>query len=75
MIMNISISLSTESFVFLVIYTVGFNQLTHTVHEDSELVQLTLVLDKSSSYDITVQVITTDGSAIGKSKLSTYTYL
>lgn len=52
--------------IYIVIYTVSFSQLTHTIQEGNELVQLTLVLDNLPSTDITVQVITTDGLAIGK---------
>ena len=52
--------------IYIVIYTVSFSQLTHTAHEGNELVQLTLVLDNSPSANITMQVITTDGLAIGK---------
>ena len=46
--------------------TVMFNQSMYNVDEDAGSVQLVLVLGNPSSSDITVQVITEDGSATGE---------
>ena len=46
--------------------TVMFNQSMYNVDEDDGPAQLILVLSNPSSSDITVQVITEDGSATGK---------
>ena len=43
-----------------------FNQSMYNVDEDNGPAQLVLVLSNPSSSDITVQVITEDGSATGK---------
>ena len=43
-----------------------FNQSIYIVDEDTGPAQLTLVLSNPSSSDITVQVITEDGSATGE---------
>jgi len=52
--------------LYVAIHGVRFNQLAYTVHEDSQLAQLTLVLDISPQSDITVQLSTADRSAIGE---------
>ena len=43
-----------------------FNQSMYNVDEDAGAAQLALVLGNPSSSDITVQVITEDGSATGE---------
>ena len=43
-----------------------FNQSMYNVDEDDGLAQLILVLSNPSSSDITVQVVTEDGSATGE---------
>ena len=44
----------------------GFSQSTYSVHEDAGPVQLGLVLSNPSSTNITVQVLSTDGTATGE---------
>ena len=46
--------------------TITFNQSTHTINEDDGLVTIVLILSDPSTTDITVQVLTTDGSATGE---------
>ena len=53
------------SIVFLVT-SVNFSQSAYSVDENDGIVQLTLVLSIPSSSDITIEVFSTDGSAIGK---------
>ena len=53
----------------VVIYTVSFNQMIYSATEDSMVAQVTLVLDNPPSTDINIEVITTDGSAIGEYKI------
>jgi len=52
--------------IYIAIHGVRFNQLAYTVNEDSQLAQLMLVLDNPPLSDITVQLSTTDRSAIGE---------
>ena len=53
-------------FFYVLATTVMFNQSMYNVEEDDGPAQLILVLSNPSSSDITVQVITEDGSATGK---------
>ena len=53
-------------FFHLLAATVSFEQLTYTADEDDEKIELVLVLSNPSSSVITVQVLSTDGSATGK---------
>ena len=53
------------SFYFIAA-TVRFEQQTYTVEEAEEMVVLTLVLNNPSSTDISIEVLTIDGSATGK---------
>ncbi|XP_065895682.1 sodium/calcium exchanger 1-like [Dysidea avara] len=46
--------------------TITFNQSTYTINEDDGLVTIVLILSNPSTTDITVQVLTTDGSATGE---------
>ena len=46
--------------------TVSFEQQTYNVNESNEKVQVVLVLSNPSSTDIIIEVVNTDGSAIGK---------
>ena len=50
----------------------SFNQLIYNVPEDSKVAQVTLALDNPSSTDIAVEIITTNGSAIGEYKIWQY---
>ena len=52
--------------LYVLATTVMFNQSMYNVEEDDGPAQLILVLSNPSSSDITVQVITEDGSATGK---------
>ena len=54
------------SIYIVAIYAVRFDPLRYAIQEDSELAQLTLVLDTSLLSDITIQLFTTNGSAFGK---------
>ena len=45
--------------------TLKFNQSVYSVDEDEELVQPVLALSNPSSYHITVEVFSTDGTATG----------
>ena len=56
-------------FLVVTIYLVSFNQLVYTVPEDRKA-QVTLTLDNPPLTDIVIQVITTDGTAIGEHKIS-----
>ena len=49
--------------------TVSFGELTYSVDEHNGSALLTVVLSKQSSMDITIKVLTVDGSAIGESIL------
>ena len=51
---------------FYVAPTITFNQSTYTINEDDGLVTIVLILSNPSTTDITVQVLTTDGSATGE---------
>ena len=53
-------------FFYILATIVMFNQLMYNVDEDAGPAQLVLVLSNPSSSDITVQVITEDGSATGE---------
>ena len=46
--------------------TVSFEQQTYTVEEAEEMVVLTLVLSNPSSTDISIEVLSIDGSTTGK---------
>ena len=50
----------------LIVTTISFEQPTYTVYEADGKVEPVLVLSNPSSFDITVQVFSTDGSAFGK---------
>jgi len=50
---------------------VNFTQLVYTVPEDRNA-QVTLALDNPPLTDIAIQVITSDGSAIGEYKINCY---
>ena len=50
----------------LLVTSVKFSQSTYSVNENSGVVQPVLVLSIPSSTDITVEVISTDGSATGE---------
>ena len=56
--------------VYSVAPTVSFGELAYSVDEHNGSVLLTVVLSKRSSMDITIKVLTVDGSAIGKSILN-----
>ena len=45
---------------------VSFEELTYSIDEDAGAVQLVLILSDSLSTDVTIVVITTDGSANGE---------
>ena len=49
-----------------VVCAVSFSQSTYSVNEDDGPAQPVLVLSNPSSINITVQVINTDGSAVGE---------
>ena len=72
--MNTSISSKlANNIIVIVLYliaaTVMFNQSTYNISENIGLAQPTLILSNPSSYDITVQVSSTDGSATGEYRL------
>ena len=46
---------------------VNFEEFTYSVDEDNGTVELVLLLSDSLSTDVTIQVVTTDGSATGES--------
>ena len=48
--------------------SVKFNQSAYSVNEGNEVLQIVLVLSNPSSTDITVEVLSTDGSATGKQR-------
>ena len=50
--------------------TVSFGELTYNVDEHNGSALLTVVLSKQSSMDITIKVLTVDGTAIGESILN-----
>ena len=52
--------------IYLVVATISFEQPMYIVDEADETVEPILVLSNPSSSVITVQVFSTDGSAIGK---------
>ena len=52
--------------LFVIATIVMFNQSVYNVDEDTGPAQLILVLSNPSSSDITVQVVTEDGSATGE---------
>ena len=45
---------------------VNFEELTYYVNEDNGTVEVVLLLSDSLSTDVTIQVLTTDGSATGE---------
>ena len=49
-----------------IVYTVRFEQSTYNAHEYTGLVQIILLFNDLIPFPFTLQVITTDGSAIGK---------
>ena len=49
--------------------TLSFKLSTYIINESDELVELVLLLSNPSSTDITLQVLTTDGSATGKNNV------
>ena len=51
--------------IFFIVPTINFEQSVYTANENVKL-QPVLVLTGLSSIDITIQVSTTDGSAVGK---------
>jgi len=51
---------------FSIASTVSFEQQTYIVNESNEKVQVVLTLSNPSSADIMIEIITTNGSAIGK---------
>ena len=53
---------------------VSFNQLIYTVNEADRLLEVLLVLSNPASFDVTVTVFNTDGSAIGK-EVCTYKFV
>jgi len=57
-------------FFTFILYTlvciVSFEQAAYSVNEDAGPVQLVLVLSNPSSTDVTVELLSTDGTAIGK---------
>ena len=56
----------SRPFLYVLATAVMFNQSMYNVDEDAGAAQLVLVLTNPSSSDITVQVITEDGSATGE---------
>ena len=66
--MYLSACVSAVMFLFTV-PVIGFEEVTYAVTENVE-VQAVLILTGLSSINITVQVSTTDGSAIGKHVLN-----
>lgn len=54
---------------FLVAIDVYFENDEYSVNEDAGIVQLVLLLSRSSISDIAVQVVSTNGSAIGKHEI------
>ena len=56
---------------FYVAAVVSLNQLTYSVNEDNTLLQPTLILTNPSSTDITIEVLSANGSAFGKYIAST----
>ena len=60
---------SKVAVIFCVVHAVtmvSFEELTYSIDEDAGAVQLVLILSDSLSTDITIVVITTDGSANGE---------
>ena len=57
---------SGQVFFHLLAATVSFEQLAYIADEDDEKVEPVLALSNPSSFDITVQVFSTNGSATGK---------
>ena len=51
---------------FLVAITIGFDQLIYFVNEDNGTVELMAILSNPSTTDITVQIISSDVTAISK---------
>ena len=49
-----------------VVTIVNFEELTYSVDENDGTVELVLLLSDSLSTDVTIQVVTTDGSATGE---------
>ena len=58
-------SIDLTCYLYLLAITVMFNQSMYSVDENSGPVQPALILSNPSSNSVTVQVITTDGSATG----------
>ena len=58
-------SICMSIIVSFTVITVGFDQPMYNIAENFESVQLTLVLSNPSSFDETIQVISTDITAIG----------
>ena len=56
-----------SSFIsFCIVYNVRFEQSTYNAHEYAGLVQIVLLFNDMIPFPFTLQVIATDGSAIGK---------
>ena len=53
-------------FIYSLVCTVNFGQSTYSYDEDAGPAQPVLVLSNPSSTDITVQVLSTDGTATGE---------
>ena len=49
--------------IFLLVISVSFNELMYSVNENSGTLQPMLILSQPSSTDITIQVITNEGTA------------
>ena len=52
--------------IYFIAATVSVEQQTYNVNESNEKVQVVLVLSNPSSTDIIIEVVNTDGSAVGK---------
>ena len=50
----------------MIVIAVSLSQSTYNVNEDDTLLQPTLIFSNPSSADITIEVLSTNGSAIGK---------
>ena len=64
--MPYSIIMYNYCYFLYAVVAVSFNQRIYTVNEADRLLEVLLVLSNSASFDVTVTVFNTDGSAIGK---------
>ena len=64
--LNLEEDLFNNFYEFFTAAIVSFEQQTYNVNESNEKVQVVLVLSNPSSTDIIIEVVNTDGSAIGK---------